>query len=112
MITYTAGVFPFGVACFVRGSVLKDKLGFFVRADLYDADAHYDKDNYYITSGYAGYNTEMLTVAGLDITPIKNVHIMPNIWYNSYQSRLKGVSGKVKSDYDLVPRMTIHYLFK
>ncbi len=110
--TYTADVLPFGVACFVRGPIRKDKLSFFVRADLFDPDKNFDPENIYSTSGYSGYTAEMLTVAGLDITPVKNVHIMPNIWYSSCKSRVKGAAGRMKSDYDLVPRVTIHYIFK
>lgn len=106
-----ANISPFGAAFFVRGSVVKDKLSFFARADVYDPDSDY-RENYVYPKSYSAYNTEMLSVIGLDITPNKNVHFIPNIWYASYQSRLVGASGKQKSDYDLVPRFTFHYIFK
>lgn len=101
----------FGLGIFARGTIVKDKLGFFLRADMYDPDSKFNKD-YVYTGSYTAYNTEMFTVIGLDYTPTKNVHIMPNVWYNSYQSRAKNATGKMKADYDLVPRVTIHYIFK
>ncbi|TAL58505.1 MAG: hypothetical protein EPN85_11515 [Bacteroidetes bacterium] len=101
----------FSAAVFVRGNILKDKLSFFFRADVYDPDSEYNAD--YVYSGsYSAYHTEIFSVFGLDFTPNKNVHFIPNIWYASYQSRLKNASGKMKLDYDLVPRFTFHYLFK
>jgi hypothetical protein len=103
------GASAFGI--FVRGIILKDKLGFFVRADKYNPDVFFRNSHVYL-DGYSSYNTEMFSLAGLDYTPTKNVHIMPNVWYNSYQSRVKNASGKMKADYDLVPRLTIHYIFK
>jgi len=36
---------------------------------------------------------------------------MPNIWFENYTSQLPGLTGKVKSDYDLVYRMTFYYIF-
>lgn len=107
----TAGVSVFGAGFFVRGVLLKDRLSFFVRTDVYDPDSKFNKE--YVYSGsYSAYNTEMFAVAGLDYTPVKNVHIMPNVWYNSYQSRAKNASGKMLGDYDLVPRLTVQYIFK
>ncbi|MBI4931549.1 MAG: hypothetical protein HY841_12340 [Bacteroidetes bacterium] len=100
-----------GISIFVRGAIIKDKFCFFIRGDIYDPDVYFNKD-YVYQGDYSAYNTEMFSVLGLDYTPVKNVHIMPNVWYSSYQSRKKNASGLEKSDYDLVPRITIHYLFK
>ena len=36
---------------------------------------------------------------------------MPNIWYNQYESKLNIASDKLKSDYDLVPRLTFYVIF-
>ena len=107
----TTDVSLFGTAVFLKGVIIKDKLTFFVRADLYDPDSNFNKDYVYAGS-YSGYNTEMFSVAGFDYTPMKNIHIIPNVWYRSYQSRAKGASGLAKTDYDLVPRITVHYVFK
>ncbi len=51
---------------------------------------------------------EVFATAGLDFTPIKNVHFEPNVWYNHYASQL--ASGKMAS-HDLVYRMTLFYTF-
>lgn len=106
-----ANISPFGAAFFIRGAVVKDQLSFFARADVYDPDSDYHADYVYPKS-YSAYNTEMFSVLGLDYTPNKNVHFIPNIWHALYQSRLKNATGKAVSDYDLVLRFTFHYIFK
>lgn len=100
----------FGYSVFVKGNIKKDKLNFFARYDSYDPDMNYDNENTY-TSGGAP-NTETFITAGVDYAPHKNVHIIPNIWYNSYSNRAKNVSGLSKNDYDLSPRVTFYYVFK
>ena len=52
---------------------------------------------------------EMFITAGLDFTPVHNVHFMPNIWYNHYASQL--VATGPEKDYDLVYRMTFYFVF-
>ncbi|HET6991497.1 MAG TPA: hypothetical protein VFJ43_09250 [Bacteroidia bacterium] len=99
-----------GVSVFVRGRIIKDKLNFFARYDMYNPDTKFNKD-YTYTMGAAPV-TESFITAGFDYTPHKNVHIMPNLWYDGYTSRAKGAPGKVKSDYDMVPRLTVWYVFK
>jgi hypothetical protein len=107
----TSNVAVFGAGIFARGVIVKDKLSFFVRTDVYDPDSEFNKDRIY-SGSYSAYNTEMFAVVGLDYSPVKNVRIMPNLWYNSYQSRVKKASGRMKADYDLVPRLTLYYIFK
>ena len=99
-----------GGSVFVKGNIKPDKLALFVRADFYDPDSKFNADLTYI--GYSSYNTELFATAGIDLMPIKNVHLIPNVWYNAYQNRVKNVSGKKKGDYDLVPRLTFYYLLK
>jgi hypothetical protein len=98
------------VSGFIRGTILKEKLFFFARYDAFNPDTKYNANNTYIVGGNP--NKETLILAGLDYTPCKNVHIMPNVWYNSYSNRTKNVRGLIKSDYDLVGRITFFYLFK
>ncbi len=100
-----------GISIFAKGTLLKDKLGFFIRGDVFDPDVNFNKE-YVYQGGYSAYNTEMFSVVGLDYTPVKNVHIMPNVWYSGYASRKKNAKGFEKADYDLVPRLTVHYIFK
>ncbi|MGZ3916341.1 MAG: hypothetical protein ACXVBN_06690 [Flavisolibacter sp.] len=104
-----------GLSAFVRGNIVKDKLGFFARTDFYNPDTKYDAATYSAYQGYSSTyepnNKELFMTAGLDMTPAKNIHFMPNIWYNRYTSQKANVSGTAKQDYDLVYRMTFYYVF-
>ena len=104
-----------GVSMFVRGSLLKDKLGYFARYDRYNPDTKYNEAYYQtykaLSSTYEPNNKERFVTAGLDFTPIKRVHFMPNIWYNRYTSERTDVSGSERRDHDLVYRMTFYYVF-
>lgn len=106
----TTDAVTFGASVFVRGRIIKDKLGYFARYDMYNPDSKFNANKYYISGGAP--NTESFVTAGFDYTPVKNVHIMPNIWYNAYSNRTKNVTGLKKNDYDLVARLTIYYIFK
>lgn len=102
-------VTPSGISFYVTQQLTPDKLNFFVRYDIYNPDAKYDsKVNY-----GSGYNTTKETFAtlGLDFIPYKNVHIMPNLWYNRYHSKTPASSGNLKNDYDLEGRITLYFLF-
>lgn len=96
---------PFGVSLFAHGSLLKDKktntskLNAFARFDLYDPDMKAD------TSGFR----ENFITAGLDYMPIPSVHIMPNIWINSYKDKS---SANLKKDSDIAARLTFFYIYK
>ncbi len=105
----TVNAIPVTASLYIRGTILKDKLGFFVRHDFYDPDRNYKKDVYY----FSGYNNteEMFGVAGIDFTPEKNIHIMPNIYFNQCTNKSSTAKEKAKTDFDLVPRITVSYLF-
>jgi hypothetical protein len=62
----------------------------------------------------AVFSTQTFITAGLDYTPVKRVHIMPNIWYTGFKSmdtNLTSTQKLAKSDYDLVYRITFYYIF-
>lgn len=102
-------VTPSGISFYVTQQLTPDKLNFFVRYDIYNPDAKFDsKVNY-----GSGYNTTKETFAtlGLDFIPYKNVHIMPNLWYNRYHNKTPASSGNLKNDYDLEGRITLYFLF-
>ena len=62
------------------------------------------------TGNYNDPNTkEEFITAGLDFTPIKNVHFMPNIWYNA-KNQLSNTAVS-NSSYDLVYRMSFYFVF-
>ncbi|HWK03090.1 MAG TPA: hypothetical protein VNS58_05640 [Puia sp.] len=126
-----------GISFYVHGSIVKNYLRFFARYDGYNPNHKIDNSKYSGYAGISspgGYNTvgykmtysastgaptsavantdptskEGFITAGLDFTPAKNVHFMPNIWYTHYASQM--AAGK-QSDYDMVYRMTFYYVF-
>lgn len=104
-----ADVVPYGISLFARHQLKQEKLSFFARADFYNPDKKFNRDKTYA----AGYHTyqEIFATIGADYLVSKNIHIMPNLWYNQYQSKIPGASGKLKSDYDLEARITLYFLF-
>jgi hypothetical protein len=76
---------------------------------MYNPDSKFSADHNYI-QGYNA-NKESFATLGLDFVPYKNVHIMPNLWYNNYSSKITGASGNLKNDYDLEGRITLYFLF-
>jgi hypothetical protein len=121
-----------GVSIFVRGRIIKDKLNFFARYDMWNPDTKFNSSYVYNFGGYkTGANvTENFATLGVDWMPQKNIHIMPNVWYDQYNDRRittatvgsgttpntltsnPSFKGLQKSDYDLVVRLTFWYIFK
>jgi hypothetical protein len=105
-----------GLSLYVHGNIIPSKLRFFARYDITDPNNKIDNNTYSKYAGNLGnYNAvttkEQFITAGLDFTPAKGVHFMPNIWYNNYKSKLDNTTGSLKSDYDLVYRMTFYFVF-
>ena len=93
-----------GFSLYGRGVIIKEKLNFFIRADKYFPDLRISATTYR--------RWEFFYLAGLDYTPNKNLHIIPNIWNNLYYTgNPTWTDGKRKGN-DLVARVTIHYIFK
>jgi hypothetical protein len=96
-------VVPFGISGFVWGTLFAKKevpvLNAFARFDYYDPDSKNDS---------VGYKENFIT-AGLDYMPIENVHIMPNVWVNSYTAK---TSGGTEKRADVVARMTFYYVYR
>jgi hypothetical protein len=115
----TASVAPSGLSIFGRVKLIKNALSAYAMYDMYTQDNNYNdaKQNPAITgfkySVYSGNYNETLLVAGLDWTPTKNrnIHLMPNVWYYDFANKASGVSGTLKNDYYLVPRLTFYYTF-
>lgn len=102
-----------GISIFAHGPIVKDKLNFFARFDALNPDNKIDNSKYnkYVgnTGGFNDPSTkEQFITAGLDFTPVKQVHLMPNIWYNKYTNQ--GFVSKYDS-YDLCYRLTFYYVF-
>jgi len=102
-------VVPVGISFYVIQKLIKNKLNLFARLDFYDPDNKFASNKNY-TIGY-NTNKETFTTIGFDFIASKNVHLMPNLWYNKYENKLKATSGNLKSDYDLEGRMTLYFLF-
>lgn len=104
------------ISTYIKGSIVKDKLGFFARMDNYNPDANYNNSVYTsykaFTGNYEPNNKEMFFTAGIDFTPVKNVHFIPNVWYNRYTSNQSGLTGSAYRDHDLVYRLTFYYVYR
>ncbi|MGN6530925.1 MAG: hypothetical protein ACTHK0_04140 [Ginsengibacter sp.] len=102
-------VIPKGISIFFTQQITTNKLSLFARMDFYNPDDKFSNNKNYQT-GYNS-NKEKFATLGLDFVASKNVHIMPNLWYNQYHSKLAGASGNLKNDYDLEGRITLYFLF-
>lgn len=104
------------ISAYVKGSITKDKLGFFARVDSYNPDGNYNNSYYSsykgLTGTYEPNNKELFITAGLDFTPFKNVHFIPNVWYNRYTAQQANLTGSANRDYDLAYRLTFFYIYK
>jgi hypothetical protein len=104
-----------GASVFVRGQIVKDKLNYFARTDVFNPYTDFNEQSYTDYKGmsatYEPNSKETFVTAGLDFMPIKNVHFMPNIWYNKYKNQRSNAVGNAKQDHDLVYRFTFYYLY-
>ena len=109
-----------GISMFAHYTVIEDNktktpvLRAFLRYDKWDPDANYKDDNtpgdYIVTKATAA--KENFMVGGIDWLPGRNVHIMPNVWYNRYITKTNKTNGALsRNDYDLVARLTFFYTF-
>ena len=98
-----------GVSIFANRQLSGDKFRVFARLDLYNPDAAYQESREYLSGYITG--KEYFATLGLDYSPYKNIHIMPNIWYNQYKNKLPGTGNSLKKDYDLTARITLYFLF-
>jgi hypothetical protein len=106
----TANAVASGISVWARGTISK-KLSCVVRYDYYTPDTKFSSNNVYPDS-YTGVYTESFVLVGLDYTPVKNVHIIPNIWYDRYNNRYSDVNNLSKGSADLAYRITVHYIFR
>ena len=113
------------VSLYARGRLYKDKLGFFARYDNYDPghnisslSGHPDFLSYTaLTPQYDPTTKEQFVTLGIDYTPMPNVHIMPNLWLNTYQCTLPAPymylnnHASPNNGTDIVYRLTLYYIF-
>lgn len=130
--TYYATTQAIATSLFVRGRILSDhagnaKLGFFARFDNFDPSKNLNgivsnsntKSYTPTTAAYDPTTKEQFVVAGLDYTPLKNVHIMPNFWLDTYTASItqtlanQGMYGNITNNKgtDVVWRLTFYYIY-
>jgi hypothetical protein len=126
-----------GLSIYAHGAIVPEKLRWFARVDLYNPNKNVDNSKYsaysgvsspsmYMQNGYhltfspstgaptAAVSTgdptakETFITVGLDWMPYKDIHLMPNLWYNGYSSQLASGS---QSDKDVVLRVTFFFVF-
>lgn len=106
----TVNALASGISVFARGSIT-GKLGYILRYDYYNPDTRFNAGNIYAPS-YSGVYTESFLLAGLDYTPVKNIHFMPNVWYDMYTNRYTAVNNLSRKSNDLALRLTVYYIFR
>jgi len=111
---------------FARTKLYKDKLSIFARYDNYDPSKKLNEvtGNSFFTSytnlqsNYDPTTKEQFVTAGFDYSPMKNVHIMPNIWVNTYTCSLASnqyamnTMGTGVKGTDVTYRLTFYYTYK
>jgi len=105
-----------GLSIWIKGAIIKDKMGFFARRDGYNPFTNYDASaNYTVNTNYGSYTpnyTEAFYTFGLDFTPAPKIHFSPNVWLLDYKDqRATTTSGYVGNDHTLVYRATFYYTF-
>lgn len=113
--TDTISAHAIAVSVFARGVIIKEKLNYFIRMDHFNPDTDFDENLYTSYKGLNPYfepnNKQNFFTAGLDFTPAKNVHFMPNVWYTAYKNQRSSVSGTTLHDYDLAFRISFYYVY-
>jgi hypothetical protein len=138
--TYYRNTNAMGYSAFVRGRIYTNErtnatLGFFARYDNFDPTGNLsnivnDKNTKTYAASVAQYEPttkQQFVTFGLDFQPIKNVHIMPNVWLNTYKSDLGASTGDANSSgtkystmnglvnnqlgTDAVYRITFYYIY-
>jgi hypothetical protein len=104
------------ISFYTHGAIDKDKLGFFARYDSYTPDDDFAGTDVYTSntnlSSYSPFTKEHFITAGLDYSPAKNVHFMPNIWFVQFEDlRDPTTTGWLPDSHILVYRLTFFVTF-
>ena len=104
------------ISVYAHGAIYKDKWGFFARYDGYNPDNDFNAGDVYTSNtnlpAYSPYTKEHFITAGLDFTPAKNIHFMPNLWFIQYKDqRDPSTTGYLPDSHVLVYRATFFYIF-
>jgi len=104
------------ISFYTRGAIYNDKLGFFARYDSYNPDNNFNGADVYTANtnftAYSPFTKEHFITAGLDFSPAKNVHFMPNIWFLQFEDlRDPTTTGYLPDNHILVYRLTFLFQF-
>lgn len=90
----------------------------FARYDYFNPDVNFNPSAIYSTLIVSSlqYNvtnsaTEKYFIVGVDFQPIKQIHFMPNLWYDGILNRDNNLTAIERFDYDFVARVTFYYQF-
>ncbi len=105
-----------GISIWAKGAIVKDKWSWFARYDGYNPDTKINAaDAYSVNTNYGSYDPtvkQTFVTGGLDFTPAKNIHFMPNVWFVQYKNNLNATTAGYQPDnHTLVYRMTFFYTF-
>lgn len=106
-----------GLSLWVKGVIAPNKWGYFVRYDAYNPYTSFVGADAYATNAgtYSTYDPtarEKFVTAGLDFTPAKNIHFMPNVWFVQYKDQYDpATTGFVPDNHTLVWRATFYFVF-
>ena len=128
-----------GIAMYVHGAIIPEKLRWFARVDLYNPNKNVNNSLYSAYAGISspsGYNTpgykysyagsttgaptgetstgdptakETFVNIGLDFMPYEDIHFEPNLWMVHYGSQLSSTG--TEGDSDVVWRLTFFFVF-
>jgi len=98
------------------------KLSLFARYDFFNPNVHFNPQitygedisiNNLVYTNISNSIFETYFVLGFDFQPIKQIHFMPNIWYDGIHDRFNYTSPAMwhPYDYDFVARITFYYQF-
>ncbi len=96
-----------GISIFAHANILNNNLRAFGRFDSYNPDVNFFA-GHYATDAIKPFDEKFYTF-GLDFTPHNNIHVMPNIWINSYKNKM---DSQETPKTEIVARLTFNVNFK
>jgi len=96
-----------GISVFAHANIRGDNLRAFGRFDSFNPDINF-ASGHYADDDKKPFD-EMFYTFGLDYIPRKNIHVMPNIWVNSYSNK---IDGQETPKTEILARLTFSVTFK
>ena len=96
-----------GLSVFAHTDIIPGQLRVFGRYDSYNPDFDF-RPEHYGPEAITPFD-EQFFIFGLDFSPLKNIHVMPNIWINSYNNKM---DGQTTPETEVVARLTFNVTFR